>query len=93
MIPAWQPRRRRAPLPPLDRAALMGARVTVRFQDLAVTCRVCNATVNTDGRLRLEVCPVAGSGFQWIESSRVIMAESAGVAHALGLQTKGITTP
>lgn len=86
-LPTWPKARRRseAPTEPLNRAALLGALVDVALQDLAVTCRICNATVNTDGRLRVEVTPAAGSGFQWIEARRVIRADSPVVAAALGL--------
>ena len=85
---AWPAHRRpAADAPPLDARTLssvIGARLAVRFQDLVFDCRVCNAK-NSWGRVRLEVTPAAGSGFQWIELDRVVRVESPDAARALEL--------
>lgn len=82
-VARWPGRR---PRPSLHTApsGLEGARVSVQFQELVIECRIVAART-AYGRLRVEVTPVAGSGFQSVEAHRIIRAESPEVARRLGL--------
>lgn len=48
----------------------IGTLVAVRFESLVIECRVIDAK-NAYGTVRILVAPLAGSGTQWVELTRV----------------------
>ena len=48
----------------------VGALVAVRMEDMVINCRVTDAK-SAWGQVRLQVEPLAGSGSQWVDISRV----------------------
>jgi len=60
----------------------IGAQVTVRFEELAIECRVIDAK-NSWGKVRVLVQPLAGTGQQWIELGRLMGYSTAASAAAL----------
>ena len=48
----------------------IGALVAVRMEDLTIHCRVLDVKRSWD-RIRLQVQPLAGSGSQWVDISRI----------------------
>jgi hypothetical protein len=54
-----------------EMAELIGRHMSVSFESVAITCKVIDLKM-AYGRPRLLVAPVAGSGQQWIETSRVL---------------------
>lgn len=53
-----------------DMTPAVGQRVSVRFEELRITCQVRNVK-SSYGRVRLLVAPESGSGEQWVEMSRL----------------------
>lgn len=58
-----------------DMTPVIGQTVQLRVEDIKVLVMVLNAK-NSYGRLRLLVTPVAGSGEQWVEMSRVSLIDN-----------------
>ena len=56
----------------------VGAQVLVRFEDLAVRCKVLDAK-NSWGKVRLQITPVGGYNRQWIELGRLVAAPYTGL--------------
>ena len=48
----------------------VGALVAVRMEDMVINCRVTDAK-SAWGQVRLQVEPLAGSGSQWVDISRI----------------------
>jgi len=55
----------------------IGTPVKVRFEKLVIECTVRDVK-NSWGRPRLEVVPAAGSGTQWVELDRILLAPAVG---------------
>lgn len=64
-----------------DMTPAVGQRVSVRFEELRITCSVRNVK-SSYGRVRLLVAPESGSGEQWVEMSRLNLPTTA-------LETRG----
>jgi hypothetical protein len=60
----------------------IGAQVGVRFEDLVIACKVCDAK-NSYGKVRLLVVPVMGAGAQWVELSRLAAVSTQAELEAL----------
>jgi hypothetical protein len=67
-----------------DMTPAIGAKVSVKFEDIRVPCTVRNVK-NSYGRVRLEVVPESGSGSQWVEVSRLTKIPDNGKSEATAL--------
>jgi len=70
-----------------DLVPAVGAKVTVRFEKLAIVCTVLDAK-NSYGQVRLLVEPVAGAGEQWIELGRLVAAPAGAASAAFSLEAR-----
>ena len=57
-----------------EMSAAVGQKVLVRFEELHIECRVVDVKMSY-GRPRLLVKPDAGTGWQWVELSRVVAGD------------------
>ena len=57
-------------------SVVLGTEVEIRCEDLTVTCKVLDMK-QAYGKVRYQIEPIRGTGTQWVEAARIVVAKNA----------------